>query len=226
MVAPYYDEGGITLYHARCEDVLPQLAAAAIDLVLTDPPYGIGLQADYAESYGVELKLSAERKRHAPVYGDDTPFDPSPLLSYGRVFLFGANYYRHTLPLDPSGGWLVWDKVCSNDVRRLPGWSDGELAWSNCFKGVRIFRHAWNGFSRSSENSFHVHPTQKPVALMRWILERWTVPGDTILDPYMGTGPVAQACKETGRRYIGIEVERQYVDVAVSRLQQEVLQLW
>jgi site-specific DNA-methyltransferase (adenine-specific) len=216
-MTPYYEEAGITIYHADCRQVLDDVAA---DVVVTDPPYGISLEADYSKSYGVEVKVAAERKSHAPVHGDTEPFDPTPLLRFPHHVLFGANYYRDRLP--DAGGWIVWDKVCSNDVRRLPGWSDGEVAWTDLVKGIRIFRHAWNGFSRSSENSVHVHPTQKPVALMRWVLDRWVPPDWVILDPYMGSGPLARAAQEMGRRYIGVEIEESYCEVAVGRLRQGV----
>jgi DNA modification methylase len=77
----------------------------------------------------------------------------------------------------------------------------------------------------SERDQVRVHPTQKPVALMRWILTKWSKPGDLILDPYMGSGPVARACLDLGRRYIGVELEERYCEIAVSRLSQQVLPL-
>jgi DNA modification methylase len=210
---PYYDRDGIVIYHARCEDVLPSIDPADVDLLLTDPPYGMSLNADYASRKGG--KRADLRKRHANVEGDDKPFDPSPLLRYRRSALFGANWYADRLP--PTGSWLVWNRVSHSAA------ADAELAWTNLGGTVRMFTHAWDGFARSSENSFHVHPTQKPAALMRWIVDRWTKPGDLVLDPYMGSGPVAQACHELGRRYIGIELVEDYCKVAVSRLAQQTL---
>jgi DNA modification methylase len=103
--------------------------------------------------------------------------------------------------------------------------SEAELAWTNLANGIRVYRHKWFGLVRDSEIHYHVHPTQKPVALMRWIIERYTSPGDLVLDPYMGSGPVARACLDTRRRYIGIEIEEQYCAVAVQRLQQSALPL-
>jgi site-specific DNA-methyltransferase (adenine-specific) len=86
-----------------------------------------------------------------------------------------------------------------------------------------MFTHLWNGYNRDSEIGYHVHPTQKPVALFRWCLDRPTLPGDLILDPYMGSGPIARACHEMGRRYIGIEIEERYCEIAAKRLAQGVL---
>ena len=209
---PYYDRDGIRIFHARCEDVLPHVDPAEVGLLLTDPPYGIDLK------YG---GIGDTTKVNARVAGDDEPFDPAPLLRYPRVVMFGANHYAQRLP--HSFGWLVWDKVCKNDVGSAL--SDGELAWTNVSDRLRIFRHMWNGGYRASERGYSVHPTQKPTALMRWIIDRWTAPGDLVLDPYMGSGPIAQACHELGRRYIGCEVVEDYCATAVKRLSQQVLPL-
>ena len=99
--------------------------------------------------------------------------------------------------------------------------SHAELAWTNLCSSVRKFSLQWGGEARNREP--HLHPTQKPVGLMRWILEMFTQPGDLVLDPYMGSGPVAQACKKTGRGYLGFEIEEQYCYAAVTRLGQGML---
>ena len=208
-MTPYYDHDGITIYNARCEDVLPSIDPATVDLLLTDPPYGI----DYKPGRGKRSALEWDA-----VEGDAVPFDPRHLLAYRRAVLWGANNYTEHLP---RGGWLWWDKRILNDTKGSN--SDGELAWTNLITGVRGFRHLWVGGYRASEYGFHVHPTQKPAALMRWIIDRWTKPGQLVLDPYMGSGPVAQACHELGRRYVGIELVEDYCTVAVTRLRQQTL---
>lgn len=214
---PYYDEDGITIYHGDCRDVLPTLDPADVALVLTDPPYGIGWDTEYAARGMGRLTQSHD---YPPVYGDAEPFDPAPLLRFGRCILFGANNYADKLPVSP--GWVVWDKDLGLNTSDL---SDAEMAWTNVTGGVRIFRHLWKGMLKDSERTEkRVHPTQKPVALMRWLLERWTEPGDLVLDPYMGSGPVAQACSEMRRRYIGIEISERYCEIAVQRLAQGVLE--
>ena len=200
--------------------MLPSIDPADVSLVLTDPPYGIG--------YVVERQLVGHGNRRVwmgglpAVHGDDRPFDPSPLLRFPRLVLWGANHYSPRLPV---GGWIVWDKTGGG---RGPNntFSDVEVAWSNATKRVEIFHHLWKGLVRDSEAGDKVrHPTQKPVPLMKWILDRWTEPGDLILDPYMGSGPVAQACYEMGRRYIGVEIVEDYCRIAVDRLRQQVLPL-
>jgi len=223
-VKPYYEHGGITIYNADCRDVLPAIATA--DLVLTDPPYGIGVRTDYGaagrgrpsdKSTHVGKRRLASANVYEPVAGDDKPFDPSPLLRFPRLVLFGAHHYADKLPA--SGSWLVWDRVSGGSAT-----ADADLAWTNLGGTVRMFSYQWNGACRAGEKHTHgLHPTQKPVALMRWIIDRYTDPGDLVLDPYMGSGPVAKACKDEGRRYIGIELSQHYCAQAVARLRQEVL---
>ncbi len=215
---PVYDVDGITIYHGDCADLLPDIEPDSVDLLLTDPPYGIDWDTDYA-GRGMG-KLTASTTWPA-IPNDATPFDPASLLSFGRCVLFGANHYADKLPA--SAGWIVWDKDLGLNTSDL---SDAELAWTNVTGGVRVFRHLWKGMLKDSErNTKRVHPTQKPVVLMRWIVEKWTEPGDLVLDPYMGSGPIARACADLGRRYIGIEIVEEYVDAAISRLGQLTLDM-
>lgn len=207
---PYYQDDACTIYHGDCRDVC---AAFTADLVIADPPYGI----NYHRS-GTLARVACEGRA---ITGDEAPFDPSHLLRFPRLVLFGANHYADKLP--PSGGWLVWDKVTQNGVRSVLG--DAELAWTNLMGATRVYRHMWNGNYRASERGVTLHPTQKPVALMAWIIANWTQPGDVILDPFMGSGPVLRAAKDLGRRAIGIEIEERYCEIAARRLGQEVLAL-
>ncbi len=213
---PVYDIDGITIYHADCADILPTIDPDSVDLLLTDPPYGIG------------YTVSNPRSPHAgaTIVGDDEPFDPRPLLVYGRCVIWGAQNFAEMLPASP--GWIVWAKMQTQhhiDSKGRFGKSPVELAWSNVANSPRLFNHFWGGspLHRLTERGSTLHPTQKPVALMHWILEKWTEPDDLILDPYMGSGPVARACADLRRRYIGIEIVEEYVDAAVGRLGQMAL---
>ena len=216
----YYSHAGITIYHGDCREVLPSIDPCDVDLLLTDPPYGIG--------YKLAAKVVGKGNRRVlmggkpPVYGDDEPFDPSHLMRFGRCVLFGANYYSDKLPA--SGGWIVWDKTGGG---RGPdnSFADVELAWTNVSKTPTIKHHLWKGLVRDSEAGERVqHPTQKPIALMAWIIAGHTDVGDLILDPYTGSGPVLRAAKDLGRRAIGIEIEERYCEIAAKRLSQEVMQ--
>ena len=208
---PYYDRDGITIYHGDCLEILPHLEP--VDLVLTDPPYGIGEAAGKNKSRG--------KKAVARDYGnadwDDQPITDELLgmiLQAGhRAAIFGGNYYA----VPPSSCWLVWDKENSGDF------ADAELAWTNYGKAVRLKRHRWNGMIRKDNEPRYGHPTQKPLEVMRWAL--LTCPGNpqTILDPFMGSGTTLVAAKLEGRKAIGIELEERYCEIAVKRLAQGVL---
>lgn len=218
-MTPYYEDEHVTIYHGDCREVLPSIGA--VDLVLTDPPYGKG------ENTAYNSRGRQSHNDYPPVHGDDEPFDPKHLLRFPRLVLFGANYYASRLP--DSGSWIVWDRLdglwSSSREQGFNDTTDAELAWTNLGGVVRMYRHRWTGYQRGSETGAALHPTQKPVGLMRWIVGRWTDVGDLVLDPYMGSGPIAQACKETGRRYVGIEIEERYCEVAAQRLSQGVLDL-
>lgn len=222
MIAPYYDDGRVSIYNADCADVLPTISPESVGLLLADPPYGI----DFDTAYGARGRgVKSGALDHPQVHDDDRPYDPTPLLLFPRLVLFGANHYADKLPA--SGAWIVWDKLDGLVTeKREQGFNDGadaELAWTNLGGTVRMYRHMWNGVLRRSEIGEHLHPTQKPVALMRWIIQRASSPGDLVLDPFMGSGPVARACADLGRRYIGIEISERYCRIAVDRLGQQVL---
>jgi len=221
-MTPYYEdsESGITIYHGDCLDM--DLAALAADVVVTDPPYGVRWVMPATVTGHGNRRL--KRGGFPPIHGDDQPFDPSPLLALELpTIMFGGNHYASRLP--DSGGWLVWDKTGGG---RGPSnsFADVEMAWTNMSKTPHIFHHLWKGLTRDSEAGQRVqHPTQKPVALMAWIIEKWTQPGDLILDPYTGSGPVLRAAKDLGRRAIGIEISEAYCEIAAKRLGQGVLDL-
>lgn len=208
---PYYEHAGIQIFLGDCREILPGLA---YDVVLTDPPYGIAHPTDYAKRGRGKLAACSD---YAPVFEDNRPFDPSHLISKPCV-LWGANHFADKLP--PSSGWLIWDKERPDDLDQ----ATAELAWSNFVKGVRRFRHMWNGMLRASENGPLSHPTQKPIALWAWVLGLRWMPAGVIADPYMGAGSLLIAAKDAGRKAIGIEIEEKYAEIAARRLEQEVLQ--
>jgi site-specific DNA-methyltransferase (adenine-specific) len=211
-MTPYFDDGQIQIWNADCRDILPTIAPGSVDLVLTDPPYGM----DYKPLRGAD----GSKRWIEGVEGDDEPFDPAILLPFGRCVLFGANWYADRLP--NSGGWIVWDKTPLG-IKEGFNYSHAELAWTNITGSIAKFSLQWGGEARNKEP--YLHPTQKPVALMRWLVEKFTKPDDLVLDPYMGSGPIADACRQTGRRYIGIERKEIYCRAAIGRLQQSVLPL-
>lgn len=199
---PYYSEAGIEIYHGDCRDVLPSLPK--VDLVLTDPPYGINLGAGGGIYKG----------RH--IYGDEVVLDPSFLLP-NRAVIFGAEYFIAMLP---KGKLILWDKRVDPRADRALG-SPFELAWTNALSANKIYRIQHGGFV-NSDGGLRCHPTQKPLRLFRSIIYDVGMPGLT-LDPFMGSGTTLRAAKDLGRKAIGIEIEEKYCEIAANRLRQEVL---
>jgi len=211
-MTPYYQDDAVTIYHGDCREILPTLDS--VDLVLTDPPYGMKYQPD--KSHPTNTRRST--REWEPIYGDDSPFGPAPWLVFSAAILWGANWYSSRLPA--SGGWLVFNKR-GDGMPSTNDFGDCELAWTNVMGAPRLFSHMWHGGARSYSEPV-LHPSQKPVALMRWCLG--FVPHATMtLDPFMGSGTTLRAAKDLGRKAIGIEIEEHYCEIAADRMAQMVL---
>jgi site-specific DNA-methyltransferase (adenine-specific)/modification methylase len=180
-----------TLYCGDCLDVLPTLGK--VDAVVTDPPYGI---YDNGGKWGRKGELTWDREA-----ADVAAFvDLSP-----EVFIWGGNYF----PLPPSRGWLVWYKRDS-----VPSAADCELCWTSKDMNTRLIDQ-----TISATNAERVgHPTQKPLLVMLFTLS--FVDGDLILDPFAGSGTTGVACIRTGRRFIGVEKEPKYFEIALRRIRE------
>lgn len=216
-----YQDDWITLWCGDCRDIIPSLPSSEIGLVLADPPYGTGELVNRGDRGRSKM---AQSYNFDQMEGDREPFDPRHLFKFRRLILFGANHYADKLPSSPS--WIVWDKLNGLTTTKRPiGISDNadlELAWTNLGGPARLFIHRWLGLLKDSENrERRVHPTQKPVALMSAILDVFTKPGDLILDPYMGSGPVILAARRMKRRAIGIDIIPEYCRLTLERYQAE-----
>jgi site-specific DNA-methyltransferase (adenine-specific)/modification methylase len=189
---------------------------ARVDAVVTDPPYGIGYRR---EAGGRGLM---HRDRPLRIRGDDRPFDPRRWLDLPCLF-WGAHHFAERLP---RGSWLAWDKApnCGPD----DNFADCDFAWCS-MPGIKrnIFRYSWKGMAcaKIDENNgrgqvIRLHPTQKPIALMRWCVRLLGLPpGSTILDPYMGSGSTLIAALAEGHRAIGIEIDPRYCAIARRRIE-------
>jgi site-specific DNA-methyltransferase (adenine-specific) len=218
--------GDCRLYLGDCLEVLESFPLCfKVDAVITDPPYGISANTRTASTgrhNGASFGLSGSSD-YLPVYGDDSPFDPTPLLKFGPAIIWGGNHFCSRLP--DSSKWLIWDKRCGGTPDDN---ADCEIAWTNIKGPARIHRQVWRGFFREGvENAAisgaKVHPTQKPVALMKWCLEQAGKPAVT-LDPYMGSGTTGVAAVEMGLGFIGIERDPAYFDIACKRIEQACAQ--
>jgi DNA modification methylase len=201
------------LIQGDCLDILPTLEAGSVDAVICDPPYGIKLASGFSDT-GVAGIIP--RKNTVRQYsGDWDSCRPSKAvfdyIAQSEVaIVFGGNYFADYLP--KSGHWIVWDKQ-----NTMPSFSDAELIWTNSLRNsVKIFTQSTNGLMAEEKN--RVHPTQKPVRLLSWLIENYTKEGDTILDPFMGSGTTGVAAMRTGRNFIGIEMDAVYFAIAEERI--------
>ena len=206
------------------EDVDKLLDGVQVDLLLTDPPYGIDIVKVIGERERANGKVGkpgvVQPRLYKPVIGDDKPFDPQHLLDLDvPTILFGANNFAHELPNNSK--WLVWHKKPSLDATPN-GFSDCELAWTN-FKGKAVicYHHTWSGMVRQGERKLElkerVHPTQKPVGLLKRLIEEYCPPNGVVLDLYGGSGSTLIACAETGRTCYMMELSKDYVEIIQER---------
>ena len=214
-----------TIICGDCLEEMRQFPDKYFDLCLTDPPYGIGEAAgkNQSRSKAFGSKTHAAHNTRKTVipskdYGnaawDNKPpseelFDELFRVSKNQI-IFGGNYFC----LPPSPCWIVWDKDNSGDF------ADCELAWTSFPTAVRKIKFRWNGMLQEDmkHKETRYHPTQKPVKLFVDILEKYSKPGDTVLDPFLGSGTTAIACLKTDRRYVGIEKEPEYCEIARKRV--------
>lgn len=208
----------ITLHNANCLDLIDTFPKDAA--ILTDPPYGCRNNCNYTRFSGGLSQSRNHNYRTGKVWqgipGDDKPFDPTPFLKWKKVILLGYQFFAQHLPL---GTILVWNKKRDSGLGKFL--SDVEIAWMRGGKGAYIFQHCWNGFDRESERGKTLHPTQKPVALMKWCLTKLKLPPhSTIIDPYFGSGSVGIAAVEMGHHFIGREIDPHYFSIGKERIEQ------
>jgi len=194
------------IYCGDCLEVMKQIPDKSIDLVLTDPPYGIGADKMTMGSGRHQWDKSVEEWDN--FIPDKKFFDEIMRVSKNQI-IWGGNYF--TEYLEPSVHWLIWDKLNPN-----MSFSECEMAWVKEGKRTRIFKEY-------SANQIKLHPTQKPEKLMKWCVANYSLEGQTILDPFLGSGTTAVACKQLKRNFIGIEISQKYCDIANQRLRQDIL---
>jgi site-specific DNA-methyltransferase (adenine-specific) len=209
----------IDLRLGNCLSILPTLDAGSVDAVVTDPPYGIAYQHSGGGSPVTGTSVDTLRRFTVPIVNDDKPFSPVPWLQW-PCLMFGANHYAASLPT--GGSWLVWDKACAGGPD--DSFADAEFMWCSV-KGIKrnVCRYLWKGVCQAGEKGRRkVHPTQKPVAVMLWCLKVIGLKeGDTVLDPYMGSGTTGVACVRAGLNFIGIELKEDSFAIAQKRIAAE-----
>jgi site-specific DNA-methyltransferase (adenine-specific)/modification methylase len=202
---------GVELHLGDCREILPTLGQ--FDAIVSDPPYGIrhrrGAAGNREEGRNSGHAVS---RGTAGIAGDDVQFDPSLFLDRPSI-LWGADHYAARLP---RGRWLLWDKTLGGGSGDF---SDFEVAWFSKPGAAKIFRHLWMGVQRESQTGeLRFHPTEKPIALLAWCIA-FVPDAKTILDPFMGSGTTGVAALKMGRKFIGIEIEPKYFDIACRRIE-------
>lgn len=198
-------------------DVDALLEGEHVDLLFTDPPYGMSVVKKQGLLHGVGIKGACDSGVYRPVLGDDSTrtaidaFNLCAAMEIPVMVFWGANFYAEALP--PSSGWICWDKENGEDF-----FADGELAWTNTDRQLRIVRHQWKGMIKASERGEkRVHPTQKPVAVAEWTFDKYAPTSVTVMDLFGGSGSTLIACEKTERICYMMELDPQYVDTIIAR---------
>ena len=208
-----------------CMEGMKQFPDKYFDLAIVDPPYGGVTQGGYMTNQMGGGVAKNRNDYHLSLWQCDKPgkayFDELRRVSKNQIIWGGGNYYATELP--NSQCWIAWDKEKPEGV----SFADVELAWTSFNLASRIFHFAWNGMIQGDmkNKEYKIHPTQKPVALYEWIINKYAEPGDLILDTHVGSASSLVACHRTRHKYVGFEIDPTYYNLAKDRLDAETAQM-
>ena len=218
-------------YNMDCLVAMKEMPDNAFDLAVVDPPYGIGvLSMDYTKSGAIRPARKSAAKRRD--YRKQGQWDIKPTKEYfdqlmrvsKKQIIWGGNYFTDILP--PSKSYLVWDKRTVDEMSN--DFADCEMAWMSNGMGVaRVFRYMWSGMLQGNmkNKDERFHPTQKPVALYRWIYQHYAKDGDKILDTHLGSGSSRIAAYDQGLDFVGYEIDKEYFDKQEERFEAHTAQI-
>ncbi len=219
----------IKLYNQNCMTPMRDMPDKAFDLAIVDPQYGVNIGTSVGGGKPFGTKGTTNRGAEFIVPKIYRGFDDSRIpekeyfeelmrVSKNQI-IFGGNYFIDHLRNTPC--FIVWDKDNSGNF------ADCELAWASFKTAVRIFKYRWNGMLQEhmAHKEIRQHPTQKPVALYKWLLKNYAKDGDKILDTHLGSGSINVACYDMGFDLTGYEIDKDYYDAAVKRLENHKRQL-
>lgn len=217
-------------YNMDCMEYMKTLPDNAFDFAVVDPPYGIGIQSmNYTKSGAVRTYGNAAATRRD--YRNTSEWDTRPPREYfsellrvsKKQIVWGGNYLTDMLP--PCRGFICWDKRVNDAMTN--DFSDCEFAWMSDGLGVaRMFRYCWNGMIQGNmkDKEDRFHPTQKPVALYRWIFAKYAKKGMKILDTHLGSGSSRIAAWDAGLDFVGCEIDKEYFDKQEERFKKHIAQ--
>jgi site-specific DNA-methyltransferase (adenine-specific) len=201
-------------YNMDCMEYMRQFPDKHFELAVVDPPYGIGESLKKRENNSTGKWKNPKKKLHNPKGWDILKPDFEYFQELCRVsknqIIWGANHFGN-MPASPC--WIVWDKKNGES-----DFSDCELAWTSFNSAVRKFEWLWNGFQKQQPEN-RIHPTQKPVALYKWLLSNYAKPGDKILDTHLGSGSSRIAAYDLGFDFYATELDKDYFDAQEKRFQ-------
>lgn len=214
--------GRAELWHGDCLELIDRFPDDAA--LVCDPPYGIGYEYREGQN-GSPNALISQKVARPMMKGDDTQFDPSPFLRFPHIALFGADHFKNKLPA--GGMFLCWDKSLGHGSTDC--FVDSEHIWITRASVKRtVFRMLWKGIMREmrpedklGKKYYKLHVSQKPVALMRWVIESLRLrPGSLVIDPFMGSGSTGLAALSLGHRFVGVEYDETHFATACARIKQ------
>jgi len=203
----------LTITNEDCMELMARYPDKYFELAIVDPPYGIGFDGSRESTSKHGGRKAYEFKGWDNKTPDEAFFKELFRVSQNQI-IWGANYFTHYLP--PSMGWLFWDKgqrICN---------SDGELAFTSFQQALRVVEY---NRCRIAENGGAIHPTQKPVALYKWLLDKYAKQGNKILDCFLGSGSIAIACHDYGFDLTACELDTDYYNAAMKRINNHTAQL-
>jgi site-specific DNA-methyltransferase (adenine-specific) len=222
----------INLHHIDCMDFMRDIPDNYYDISIIDPPYGIGEDGAKNHSRGKPVTINGSKskavcksQKFTPKNWDKSPaqkeyFDELFRVSKNQI-IWGANHFIENLPYQNSSCWIVWNKENGDS-----DFADCELAWTSFKTAVRMFTFKWNGMLQGDmkNKETRIHPTQKPVALYKYLLDKYAKPNDKILDTHGGSMSIAIACHDYGFDLDLCELDKEYFDKGVQRVKNHVAQ--
>ncbi len=213
--------GNINLNLGCSLEAMREMQDNQYDLAIVDPPYGINIASDFHKNGEGNCRGwgTYDNKKWDSSVPNREYFEHLERVSKNQI-IWGGNYFTDKLS-KPSMGWIVWNKVQRNFTL-----ADGELAYTSFDRALRIFDYArGSALSENKSTEGMWHPTKKPVALYRWLLDNYAQEGDKILDTHLGSGSIALACYDGGFSLDGWEIDPDYHSRAVARFEKHSRQL-